>query len=875
MNMKRIVCIILCVLTLTAAIPFSVIHLQSTDNVPIEAFTKGVRDIQRQNKDLPASSRIIVKSKQNIDTLDSIAQVEGYNDLHILQFDSTQSAQRALNYYNDKGYIEYAQSDLEIYDCDTQVESSFSEHLSWGSEAIGTDDYNDYLANIASLPKITVAIIDGGVDTDHEFLAGRIERTYFNISTTGTADSEEDDKGHGTHVAGIIADNTNDNVKIRAYKCLNSTGQGTISGLITSIYKAIDDGANIINMSLNARGTDDALMQAVQTAVSKNICVCVSAGNNGKDASSYLPSNIEECITVAAFDSYGAFPSWTNYGKCVDIAAPGVSIYSSYTDGGYKSSSGTSMSTPFVAAGCAQILSKSPTLSPDKVCSILRDNGKTTAYNNSVKWENVPYLYLGSITEFDGERTAAPKFSIDGGRYSDKLTVELSSDDANANIYYTADGSRASSTNGTLYTGPINLDSSMKIQAVAYSDGKIKSLQSYEEYYIVSTEKEESFTINEDGIITAYSGSELYFTIPDVIDGITVKGLGNDLFKFSDIEIIILPDSTESIGSNCFRGCTRLKAIDFKGNVSIGGNAFRGCESLNEINTRNIVSIEDYSFYGCSSMLEFVNDKITHVGSFAFAHCINMIYANIPNVSAIEFSGFFNCAAIKSFDASSLTRLGARGFSGLLQVMEFYIPRLTTLESYNDRGENFASCERLDNISLPIYQGEIPVSCFNGCQSMRYAYIPKATALNTDSLKLCKSLEAVYAPSLQSLSTIIANNITLFAGNDLTSISSEGSSLFRVCAPSMSTAQSITAKIGLPFSSCESCTFTSTNDCESTYIDTDCYDEFNVPNDMLKQIWHDSSPINKSSDCITHGFLINTVPDNIINAKDYSLIIMQ
>lgn len=133
------------------------------------------------------------------------------------------------------------------------------------------------------LSQIAVAQLDSGVDLDHELLKDRLLPNNVNFSGTGEPDSCEDDYGHGTHVAGILADNNSSNVKIRPYKVLNRDGKGPISLIALAVDKAVEDGASIINMSLSSKGESQTMTDSVNNAVAKNINVVVAAGNDRAD----------------------------------------------------------------------------------------------------------------------------------------------------------------------------------------------------------------------------------------------------------------------------------------------------------------------------------------------------------------------------------------------------------------------------------------------------------------------------------------------------------------------------------------------------------------------------------------------------------------
>jgi subtilisin family serine protease len=234
-----------------------------------------------------------------------------------------------------------------------------------------------------------VAVLDTGIDTDHPDLAanvnksddkpnngkdddknGYVDDTYGYNAIKGKG-SGEDDNGHGTHAAGIVAargNNTTGNAgvcwsaKLGAVKFMNSKGKGSTSDAIEGIEYAVKTGYKIVNCSFGSSSKSEALHDAVDYAQSKNVLLVVAAGNDGKNIdkspvypASYGDSNI---LAVAASTSSDTLASFSNYGsEGVDVAAPGDDIFSTYSGGGYRVLSGTSMAAPYVA-GVAALLRK-------------------------------------------------------------------------------------------------------------------------------------------------------------------------------------------------------------------------------------------------------------------------------------------------------------------------------------------------------------------------------------------------------------------------------------------------------------------------------------------------------------------------------------
>jgi len=206
---------------------------------------------------------------------------------------------------------------------------------------------------------INIAILDTGVDLDHPDLANKI---ISNVNFSGSA-SVDDYYGHGTHVAGIAAAITNNGIGVAGLGCnstimnvkvLDDSGMGTYSWIASGIIWAADNGAELINMSLGGSSGSSALKDAVDYAWSKGVVVVAAAGNDGSTTPSY-PAYYANCIAVAATDASDAMAYFSTYGKWVDVAAPGLSIYSTLRNNGYGYKSGTSMAAPHVAGLAALV----------------------------------------------------------------------------------------------------------------------------------------------------------------------------------------------------------------------------------------------------------------------------------------------------------------------------------------------------------------------------------------------------------------------------------------------------------------------------------------------------------------------------------------
>ena len=222
---------------------------------------------------------------------------------------------------------------------------------------------------------IKVAVLDSGVATDNPDIYPKVvARANFTTSR-----NNEDNYGHGTHVAGIVAATADNGIGVAGVcrgctildgKVLTDSGMGSSSGLANGINWAVDRGAKVINMSLVV-GASLTLETAVNNAWGRGVVLVAAAGNAGNTTMRY-PAAYPNVIAVGATDNNDAKASFSTYGPWVDVAAPGVSVYSTFPNHrfvlareynrsqGYDIGNGTSMSSPIVAATVALTWSANP-----------------------------------------------------------------------------------------------------------------------------------------------------------------------------------------------------------------------------------------------------------------------------------------------------------------------------------------------------------------------------------------------------------------------------------------------------------------------------------------------------------------------------------
>lgn len=620
------------------------------------------------------NTRLIVKSDDKIDEYGAVDSVYGFG-YAFLQYADEKSAQKAKENYEKSGYT-------ADYDCVVTSSSTYDKYNmndEWAYEETDAVSALDYY-KLKAKSNINIAVVDSGINYNHELLKYRVVRTKMDFSTDNTGD-EMDKAGHGTKVAGAIAKSTPSNVKLFAYKIFDKNLKGTSSGVVAALsyIKQLKNKPDIINCSFTTGG----LGTEIDELVDMGVTVVASAGNDGKKVYKQ-PAIFDSVITVAATNQYGYAWSSSSYGSCVDISAPGVSVYTANfpVNNSYAQFSGTSMAAPLVSAAAAYVLMENKKYTPEQVKQELIATAtpfkKDDCYNER---------YGAGIVNFsniiNGTRCKDVTANLQSGVYRDDISVELKSANTLTDIYYTTDGTLPSKTNGTKYIEPINLTETTRITAVAFARAgtPFKSKFTYLDYYIFK-DGESEFVV-DDGTyrcgIKAYLGNDTNITIPDKIDGIEVGSINERCFKNSNIESVTLPSSVTSIEQQAFYGCDNLKSINLSNVEFIGTEAFTNCPSLTD--NIDLSSVEMISERGLAS---------TYFKTM-----------NLPKCTDIRDSAFEDCT-MQKIVLSNATNLGSNVFKNCKNLEMIYAPKV----------KGFAGC--------------------SGCTNLKTVFVPMATGITTD-----------------------------------------------------------------------------------------------------------------------------------------------
>lgn len=273
--------------------------------------------------------------------------------------------------------VEYVERDSVVHTLGDET-GELEKNAPWGlarishRDSLTFSDFNKYLYAADAGEGVDVYVIDTGTNTEHVDFEGRAHWG----KTIPANDADEDGNGHGTHCSGTVAGKKYGVAKkanVYAVKVLRSNGSGTMSDVVKGVEWAADAHTekakkgkkgfkgSAANMSLGG-GKSPALDRAVNGAVSAGIHFAVAAGNDNADSCSYSPAAAEQAITVGASALDDSRAYFSNYGKCNDIFAPGLSILSTWIGSKYavNTISGTSMASPHIAGLLAYYLSLQP-----------------------------------------------------------------------------------------------------------------------------------------------------------------------------------------------------------------------------------------------------------------------------------------------------------------------------------------------------------------------------------------------------------------------------------------------------------------------------------------------------------------------------------
>lgn len=704
--------------------------------------------------------------------------VKAPNNQYFLQYKTEKERKNAYEKLkNDDHYVSVEENQTLSVTEDNNLLSNenATTYNSWGIEAMGLDYVIDE-SNKLDLPEVTVAIIDTGLDVDlfNKNYPGKLAGGYNSAKNTVTTTDLKDQIGHGTHLAGTIAEGTPKNVKILAIKGGDS-GVNTVT-IVNAINYILDNkNADVINMSFGSSdsGMITAIYQSVEAAKEENI-ISVAARGNDNNSNNHYPASFDNTISIGAIDSNMQKAIFSNYGADIDFVTPGVDIKSINL-----TASGTSMATPHAAAAVAVIKSYNKDINLEDTIDVLKtttddlgDYGWDQYYGYGfINFRNNEFCKGVSCDKYNVFKTdevditnvvkiEAPDIYTPSYNYGNITNLM----GAKINIYYTdndyvtkslgeLDDIEISSYDANSYTlQNVNINYKDK-QTTLTVNNQNNNISGWE------YEKTDDQNIKITGFLS--DGKQpIKVYIPDKIDEYSVVSLGDSLFENNDfINYIVVPNSVVEIGNNTFKNAN-VKAIDIKADsISVGNYAFYGLKDLKTISS-TINSLGDYSFAECYFLDNIkLSENIKEISSYAFYndHSLENInipsgvtdireYAfsstkissiNIPNtITEVKEGTFMNCYNLSSITIpNGVKSIGAHAFQKTI-ITSLNIPASVEKvastsfsdiallkEIVVDKGNKFY---KVDNNSLiEIANSKLVIGNYKGSE----AYIPSSVKI--------------------------------------------------------------------------------------------------------------------------------------------------
>ena len=775
--MKKLICIIMsAIIIIMLFMPsFTICAADTNESKKITEFTNGIADLARKydsGKEFVApeedetaqiqafsarnseevtdsteteytlqdfqTARLIIRADGNFDKCGALEDVSGFEDFHILQYESPEAAMSAYNQLqNEKNVIE-VDLDLVCTYADSTPDNPDiipkDEFLNdWSRDRTQSKRLQEYLAG-ADIPmkKIIVGVVDTGIDYNHEIFKGRVERTKFNVTASGNADDEMDDEiaYHGTTVSSVIVNNSPKNVKVAVYK-VGDNDSMTVTAISAGLLAAIEK-CDVINTSLSSLSDVSLITKIVLEAYSKNIPIFAAVGNRGVKQIAPVPANVPECIAVSATDLNNTTTSMNTMTPNSDVSAPGEDVAVAIPGNRYTRFSGTSYSTPYAAALGAILKAVNPEMTVDEIDTRLKETSfDAERYNESQSsqggfmdnycslWDGVGMIQFSNALGL--EKLTAPEINLEDKVYVGEQPCIITCSDKNATILYTTDGTYPALENADVYTEPFQITQHTRIRAVAY--------YANEGYYsdeieatprIQYTDSDEHFVISNDGIIQRYKGNVSDLFVPEAINGITVTGFVKG--AFNTVIGLTLPETVTEIPVSAFAKNSTIEFVRGEGIVTVKSGAF---------SQSNIMYVE-------FPVAECIQD---HAFNLAAKFCVGYF----PNVKIIEGDAF-SYSRIISFYGPDVQEIDDSAFGQCSRLEKVYFPQCTIINEIWGNNGVFDSCSRLVSVEMPLITN-LTFDAFNST-AISKADFPFVKTIEEESFYNCFELEYINMPAL-------------------------------------------------------------------------------------------------------------------------------
>ena len=690
------------------------------------------------------TARLIIRADGNFDKCGALEDVSGFEDFHILQYESPEVAMYAYGQLQKEKNILEVDIDLVCSNCRYESDPDNPDIIQkdeflndWSRDRTQSKRLQEYLAK-SNIPmkEVIVGLVDTGIDYNHEIFEGRVERTYFNASSSGNANDEMDSETiyHGTTVSSIVINNSPKNVKVAVYKVSDSNDDLTVTTICAGLLKAIEKQSDIINVSLTSPN-ESLIQECVLKAYAENIPVFAPVGNHGMLDMALYPANISECIAVSATDFNNTTTFMNDLTLNSDISAPGEHIAVAIPGNRYARFSGTSYSSPYAATLGALLKSVTPEITVDEIDARLKGTSLDVKRYSETKslqgayMDNYHSLYDGiGMIQFANalglEKIIAPELNLENKVYVGEQICTITCPNEKATVLYTTDGIYPTLENANIYTEPFEITQRTRIRTVAYyADGGYYSDEVEATPRIQHTDSDENFEIDNDGIIKRYTGNVLDLFVPETINGVTVTGF--DKGAFNAVIGLILPKTVTEIPTGAFSKNSTIEFVCGKGIITVKSSAFSQSNIMN---------------------VEFPAAK--HIQGNAFYLASKFCSGYFPNIETID-SGAFSYSKIISFYGPDVQEIGDGAFGQCSRLEKVYFPQCKIINEIWGGNGTFESCSRLTSADMPLITN-LTANAFSGTSILK-ADFPFVETITQRAFYECDYLEYINMPLLLSV----------------------------------------------------------------------------------------------------------------------------
>lgn len=687
------------------------------------------------------TARLIVRADGKFDEFGAKEHVSGFEDFHILQYESPETAMDAYGQLQKEKNILEVDIDLVCSNCRYESDPDNPDIIpkdeflnDWSRDRTQSKRLQEYLAK-SNIPmkEVIVGVVDTGIDYNHEIFEGRVERTYFNASSSGNANDEMDSETiyHGTTVSSIVINNSPKNVKVAVYKVSDSNDDLTVTTICAGLLKAIEKQSDIINVSLTSPN-ESLIQECVLKAYAENIPVFAPVGNHGMLDMALYPANISECIAVSATDFNNTTTFMNDLTLNSDISAPGEHIAVAIPGNRYARFSGTSYSSPYAATLGALLKSVTPEITVDEIDARLKETSLDVKRYSETKslqgayMDNYHSLYDGiGMIQFANalglEKIIAPELNLENKVYVGEQICTITCPNEKATVLYTTDGIYPTLENANIYTEPFEITQRTRIRTVAYyADGGYYSDEVEATPRIQYTDSDEHFVISNDGIIQRYKGNVSDLFVPEAINGITVTGFVKG--AFNTVIGLTLPEAVTEIPVSAFAKNSTIEFVRGEGIVTVKSGAF---------SQSNIMYVE-------FPVAECIQD---HAFNLAAKFCVGYF----PNVEIIEGDAF-SYSRIISFYGQEVQEIDDSAFGQCSRLEKVYFPQCTIINEIWGNNGVFDSCSRLVSVEMPLITN-LTFDAFNST-AISKADFPFVKTIEEESFYNCFELEYINMPAL-------------------------------------------------------------------------------------------------------------------------------